>query len=245
MATASEFKRPAIRFQRVMWVGMILLCLIGALAVTRRIVAIAHPSHNGPPELANLDALFASKPLLTLLHIVPVLLFVTLVPFQLSRSFRNRHLRAHRWMGRTAMVLGLIIGTSALLLLERPVGGATEVSAILVFDSLFLVSLTKAFAHIRRREIASHREWVIRAVSIALGVATVRPIMGVFFATSSRTGLTPHQFFGIAFWIGFTLTYIVGELWIRYTRSRVVSELPSLISDRAQDAFVCRDVVGR
>lgn len=133
-------------------------------------------------------------------------------------------------MGRIAVVLGLIIGASALLLLERPIGGVLEVSAILVFDSLFLLSLTRAFLHIRQREVRQHREWMIRAMSVALGVATVRPIMGVFFATSRATGLTPHDFFGIAFWVGFTLTYIAGELWIRYTRpptpSRVLREAP-------------------
>jgi hypothetical protein len=57
---------------------------------------------------------------------------------------------------------------------------------------------------------------------VALGVATVRPIMGVFFATGRLTGLTPHEFFGIAFWTGFLLTYVLGEFWIRYTRQAVM-----------------------
>ena len=197
---------------------MILLCVIGAAAVIRRIFALAHPAQNAPPQLAALDAAFAHKPVLTLLHIVPALVLVSLVPFQCSRSFRNRHLQIHRWMGRTVMILGLIIGTSALALLRDPIGGPIEVSAILVFDALFLTSLTKAFLHIRRGEIALHREWVVRAMSVALGVATVRPIMGIFFATNRFTGLTPHEFFGIAFWIGFLMTYTAGELWIRYTR---------------------------
>jgi hypothetical protein len=49
-------------------------------------------------------------------------------------------------------------------------------------------------------------------------VATVRPVMGVFFATSRMSGLTVQQFFGIAFWIGFSMTYLAGEAWIWYTR---------------------------
>lgn len=227
--------RPSRRLQRLMWTGMIFLCLIAAAAVLRRMAALASPSQNGPPQLANLDALFASKPIFTLLHIVPALAFIVLVPFQLWRSFRNRHVRAHRWMGRIAVVLGLIIGASALLLLVQPVGGAAEVSAILVFDTVFLLSLTKAFLHIRRGEVRQHREWMIRAMSVALGVATVRPIMGIFFATSRATGLTPHDFFGIAFWIGFTLTYIAGELWIRYTRPATSSQgLSEAVSRKAQ-----------
>ena len=177
-----------------------------------------------PAQLVAPDEAFAKKPMLTLAPIVPGLILVTFVPFQFSRSFRNRHLGIHRCMGRTIMVLGLIITSTALLLLRDPIGGSLEVSAILSFDALFLFALTKAFLHIRSREVALHREWIIRAMSIALGVATVRPIMGVFFATSRLTGLTPREFFGIAFWTGFVLTYLAGELWIRYTRFRQLPE---------------------
>src|SRR5262245_20632143 len=60
---------------------------------------------------------------------------------------------------------------------------------------------------------------VTRMVAIALGVATTRPIMAVFFATSQLTGLTPEQFFGPAMWLGFVLTCLAGEAWIRYARS--------------------------
>jgi uncharacterized membrane protein YozB (DUF420 family) len=201
-----------------MWTGMILLCVIGGAASIRRIAALAHPLQNAPAQLVALDAAFAQKPVLTLLHIVPALVLVILVPFQFSRRFRNRYLRAHRWIGRLCISLGLVIGLSALGLIRNPIGGALEVSAILVFDAIFLTSLIKAFVHIRRREIVQHREWIIRAMSVALGVSTVRPIMGVFFATGRFTGFTPHEFFGIAFWIGFLLTFLGGELWIRYTR---------------------------
>jgi hypothetical protein len=56
---------------------------------------------------------------------------------------------------------------------------------------------------------------MLRAIAIVLGIATTRPVMGVFFATSHFTGLTPQQFFGIAFWIGFTLNTLVMEFWLR------------------------------
>jgi uncharacterized membrane protein len=218
--TASYYGAPSrnIRFGRLMWITMIVLCVIGGAVAIRRIVALAYPPHNPPAQFAGLDEAFAEKRWLTLIHITPALLLVTLVPFQFSRKFRSRHLRLHRWMGRTVVVLGLIIGISAVPMVRHPVGGALEVSCILFFDALFLFSLTKAYLLIRRGQVAQHREWMIRAMSVALGVATVRPIMGVFFATSRVTGMTPHDFFGIAFWIGFTLTWIVGEVWIRYTR---------------------------
>jgi hypothetical protein len=212
------------KVRRVMWISLIVLCLIGAAAAILRMAALAHPAKNGPPQLVDLDALFVAKASLTLAHIVPALALVLLVPFQFSRRFRTRHLKAHRWIGRVIMLLGLIVGISGLALLKNPVGGAAEVTAILFFDTVFLVSLTKAYVYARRRTIAPHREWVIRAMSVAVGVATVRPIMGVFFATAPLTGMTPHEFFGIAFWIGLTLTWVAGEVWIRYTRRFVGHE---------------------
>jgi hypothetical protein len=39
----------------------------------------------------------------------------------------------------------------------------------------------------------------------------------VFFATSRFSSLSPHEFFGIAFWIGFVLHLIAAEAWIRAT----------------------------
>ena len=110
-----------------------------------------------------------------------------------------------------------MIGISALVMsFGMPaIGGVNQAAATTLFGTFFLFALGKAFWHIRRREIMLHREWMIRAFSIGLAVATIRPIIGVFFATSSLSGLTPHEFFGIAFWIGFVLHLIAAEAWIR------------------------------
>jgi hypothetical protein len=72
-------------------------------------------------------------------------------------------------------------------------------------------------------------------VAIALGVATTRPIMAVFFATSRLTGLSPEQFFGPAMWLGFTATYVAGETWIRRTRPRAVRGGEGKMRLRTQD----------
>jgi hypothetical protein len=44
--------------------------------------------------------------------------------------------------------------------------------------------------------------------------------MGVFFATAPLTHLTPRQFFGIAFWIGFSLNTLVMELWLHSSAAK-------------------------
>jgi len=68
----------------------------------------------------------------------------------------------------------------------------------------------------RTPEWATHRIWMMRAIAVLLGIATTRPVMGVFFATQRLTHLRPDQFFGIAFWIGFTTTYLAGEWYLQW-----------------------------
>jgi len=60
---------------------------------------------------------------------------------------------------------------------------------------------------------------MIRAYAIGLSVGAVRPIGGVFFATSRLTQLAPRDFFGIAFWLSFVLSFATAEAWIRRTSS--------------------------
>jgi hypothetical protein len=133
------------------------------------------------------------------------------------------------------MSLGIVTGISALRLSAHPVGGLTEATATILFGCLFLFCLARAWWHIRNRRVELHREWVTRMVAIALGVATTRPIMAVFFATSRLTGLSPEQFFGPAMWLGFTATYVAGETWIRRTRPRAVRGGEGKMRLRTQD----------
>jgi hypothetical protein len=206
------------RSHRGVWIALLLLCAIGAAAAIRRIVALGSTPLAGSSPLAGLDAHFDAKTGMTLIHIVPSLAFVLLVPLQFVSSLRQRHPRFHRWIGRALMCLGMGAGISAVWLSVHPVGGIVEGMATTFYGCFFVFSLSRAWLHIRNGRVGLHREWVIRMVAIALGAAATRPIMGVFFATSRLTGLSPEQFFGPAMWLGFTTSYIAGEVWIRHTR---------------------------
>ena len=171
-----------------------------------------------------MDTGFARHPLLTMLHIAPGLLFILLAPLQFVRRLRNRKPNLHRWTGRVVLIAGIIIGSSALVMSpQMAIGGPNETAATMLFAIVFLFSLIKGFLHIRGGRVALHREWMIRAFAVGFAVATVRPIVGVFFATSRITPLTPHDFFGTAFWLGFTIQLMVAEVWINYTRQRIAA----------------------
>jgi len=207
------------RATRTIWVGTIVLSLIGVAVVTRRLLTLMNAIPAAGPT-AGLDAGFARHETLTIIHIIPGLLFMLLAPLQFVKRIRVRRPALHRWIGRTVVGLGMVIGGSALVMSpQMAIGGPTETAATTLFGCVFLFAMIRGFIYIRRGNRRLHREWMIRAFAIGMAVATIRPIVGVFFATSRLTHLTPHDFFGVAFWLGFTIQFLIAEMWIRYTRS--------------------------
>jgi len=137
-----------------------------------------------------LDEIFAGYPRLTPIHIIPALFFLLLAPLQFSRTFRDRHLQWHRRTGRIQLLCGVVVGASALMMsFGMPaIGGVNQAAATTLFALFFLFALANAWRHIRRREVVLHREWMIRAFSIGLAIATIRPIVGIFSQQSALQG---------------------------------------------------------
>jgi len=205
-----------------LWSVVFVLALTGIVSAANRALILSGVVAGGlAPDRFNAtgwEAHYAQHRFLTLLHVVPGLLFMVLGPLQFVQRIRSRHIRLHRWSGRVFVASGLLIGVSALRMgFLMPIGGANETAATTFFAVLFLFALSKAFFHIRRREIARHREWMIRAFSIGLAVATMRPLVGLFFFFSH---LSVQEFFGITFWIAFTSHLLAAEAWINYTNGR-------------------------
>jgi hypothetical protein len=213
VAIRPEAQPPSIWLQIGYWVSI----GIAAAAVVRRVAALVYPPRSLPPQLMGLDAAFASHAALTLAHILPALAFVLLTPFFVYRTSRIV------WPERALFPLGAMVGLTAYAMTSvDSVGGWRERSAILLFNTLFLFALFRAYRYWQRGEPALKRRWMTRAIAILLGIATTRPVVGIFFATSRLTHLTPNQFFGIAFWIGFSINTVAVEFWLR-SRDRVRS----------------------
>jgi uncharacterized membrane protein len=223
MLRSGSSTRPHATLTRVAWLATLILVFIGIAIVTRRTLSLFGliSTSSNLSGSATPDEAFARYAPLTMAHIYPGLLFLALGPFQFITTLRARRPTLHRRMGYVVLTSGLVTGVTALAMTMRmAIGGATERAATTLFGLLFLIALARALTCIRRRQVALHREWMIRAFSLGLAVATVRPIVGVFFATQMFTGLTPPEFFGIAFWLGFTMHLIAAEAWINHTRAR-------------------------
>jgi hypothetical protein len=188
-------------------------CIVIAVAAAlRRFVALVHPSQTGPAATAALDAAFASHAALTFVHIISATAFVLVAPLVIFRAPKSG-----LWE-RLLFPLGAMVGITAYAMSIPAFGGWVERSAVLLFNSVFLFSMARAYWYARAGETFQKMRWLSRAVGILLGIATTRPVMGIFFATSRWTHLEPRQFFGVAFWIGFSINAIIVEVWLRSVR---------------------------
>jgi len=193
-------------------------CIVIAVAVAlRRFVALVHPSQTGPPAMAALDSAFASHATLTFAHITSATAFVLVAPLVIFRAAKSG-----LWE-RLLFPLGAVVGVTAYAMSIPAFGGWVERSAVLFFNSVFLFSMARAYWYARAGESFQKMRWLTRAIGILLGIATTRPVMGIFFATSRLTHLEPRQFFGVAFWIGFSINTIIVEAWLRSGRQTAES----------------------
>ena len=163
------------------------------------------------------DLRYVQHPWITFLHIVPGLMFLTLGPLQFMARIRQRRISFHRGLGRILVVCAATSGLIALVVnvVFPTFGGISGQAATVFFGAIFLFSLTKAVCHIRRKEVRLHREWMIRAFALAMGVASIRVFIILFRDVS---GLELVEAFGTSFWLGFSVNLLVAEVWINHTR---------------------------
>jgi hypothetical protein len=165
------------------------------------------------------DSGLSNYPLLTIVHIIPGLVFILLAPFQfrkVSPGFRHKS-------NYVLVASSYIIGFSALVMpfIVLPLGGLNEAVASSFFALYFLVSVTQAVYAEHNKKKSKRREWTLRAYAVGLAIATVRPIMALSFVFF---GLKPQTFLGTAFWMGFSLHAIIAEVWIHSTRNEAEDE---------------------
>lgn len=197
----------------------------------RLVVDVPHLVDGTVPGPDAFEHRYVLHPVLAYVHIVPGVVYLVLAPLQLWRRFRNRHLALHRLIGRVILPVGVLSGVMAIVVgLGFPYGGPVEAAASVVFGVYFLIALTLAYAAVRRRDIAVHRRWMIRAFAVALGVGTIRIWVGLFqlsglLAIQDNAGTT---WFGVAFWLAFLMHAAAAEL---YLRAR-----PAVVNRRSPDA---------
>ena len=225
---------------RRVWGALLVLTLIGVVAVVYRLAFFSNAAAHAEPwrswlmermgltdplqverasRVAEFDRRFAEHAVATLLHIVGGGLFLLLLPLQFVAPLRRRCPAVHRWLGR-ALIGALMTATAAAwyFALLMPFGGVGETVVITLVGSWCLIAVARGVRAVRGGEVARHREWMIRAAAVPLGVSTVRIVAAPLELLLLPTALGPQRVFVVTLWIGWALTLAGAEWWIRRSR---------------------------
>jgi uncharacterized membrane protein len=165
--------------------ALVALSVIPLAAGSLRLVQLA-----GGPGLIPADDRFTGFPTALIFHITGATVFALVGAFQFLPRLRRHHRAWHRGAGRLVAGAGLAVSGSALWLTlfyeAQPGTGALLYVLRLVFASAMAASLLLGVAAIRRRDIAAHRAWMIRAYAIGLAAGTqalTEGVAGAIFGT--------------------------------------------------------------
>jgi uncharacterized membrane protein len=168
--------------------ALLVLSAIPLTAGFLRLVQLA-----GGPALMPADHRFTGFPVALVVHILGAAVFALVGAFQFVPRLR-RH-SWHRRAGRVLAVAGSLVAGSALWLTlfyeAQPDSGDLLYVFRLVFASSMAACLVLGFTAIRRRDIPTHRAWMIRAYALGLGAGTqvfTEGIAEAVFGTGSLSG---------------------------------------------------------
>lgn len=237
---------------RLLWPALTLLILIGVSSSAVRVAAprFAHEvvvptraralvslgivdsrAQERALQVQEFEDKFTRHRAAILWHVIPGALFLLFAPLQFVRRIRGRYPAMHRWSGRALVLLALASVVPGLWFgLFMPTGGRGETIVIAIFGTLFAGAIVRAWLAIRRRQTATHREWMIRAFAVALGISSVRLFAAPLDLLLTPMGWSSPAIFVASLWCGFGGTSLAAELWIHATRPRrAVSLSPATV----------------
>jgi uncharacterized membrane protein len=181
----------------------------------------------GPP--AGFEGRYYASPYWTLAHCVSGVLFMVLGPVQFIAASRNRFPQFHRWCGRFFFAASLVAVVSALVFLPQlPVFGSLSTQVgVVVASAFFLLALFKGYTSIRRHQYALHREWMIRAFAIGLGISTFRVLIPLLMIPPIRASFP--EAWDTVVWLGFVINVTAAETWINLTRQPAPARSAALV----------------
>ena len=153
-------------------VGLLVLSVVPVIGGGVRLVELG-----GGAEITPANARFFAAPQPVVLHIVAVTIYCVLGAFQFVPSLRRRNPGWHRSAGRVLVASGLVAALSGLWMTQFYAPPPLDVNTMLYAARLAVGTamaafLLVAFAAARRRDIPTHRAYMIRAYALGIGAGT-------------------------------------------------------------------------
>jgi uncharacterized membrane protein len=190
------------------WLGMTLL----ALAVAGYAIAILFA-----PELrpSLVRTLFSERPVAAFAHFMGGAIALVAGAYQLNSRLRTRFIGVHRWLGRLYVLAVVIGGVAAFALALQSFGGLTAQAGFGLLATCWMGSTLNAYHHIRRRNLSTHRSWMIRSYSLTLAAVTLR----LYLPASQLAGFPIAVAYPAISWLCWVPNLLIAEWFVRSRNS--------------------------
>lgn len=143
-------------------------------------------------------------------HVFASAVALLLSPLQFSTKLRSRRPRVHRVIGRIYLGVGVALGSlSGLYMAMFAFGGLISKAGFFCLAVCWLLTGLGAYLAIRSGDVATHRRWVIRNVSLTLAAVTLR----IYLPSSMLMGIPFEQAYPMIAWLCWVPNLLVAE-WV-------------------------------
>ena len=145
-------------------------------------------------------------------HISGGLLALAIGPFQFSKTFRNKFMTTHRWLGRiylTAILIGAISATYLAWTTAIKVNFSWAF-ALQMLAFAWIATAAMAYISVMRGRILQHKEWMIRSYVVTFAFVNFRwladlPIAHQLMEKFTERGPTMA-------WLSWTIPLLITEI---------------------------------
>ncbi len=137
---------------------------------------------------------------------------------QFSENWRRKYLQLHRNLGKIYVIAVLFGGISGFYIALFATGGMVSVLGFASLAVLWLFTTYRAYTTIQKKQVAVHREWMIRSYALAFAAVTLRHWLPIF---QIGLGIGFSIAYPIIAWLCWVPNLVFAEWWMR--RSKRIS----------------------
>lgn len=152
-------------------------------------------------------------------HAFASIVALALGPFQFSARLRQKHTDFHRWLGRSYLTVGVLVGgLSGLYMSQYAFGGPVAQLGFALLAVFWLYTGLRAYLAVRRGAIDEHRQWMVRNFSLTFAAVTLR----LYLPASMAAGVEFAAAYPIIAWLCWVPNALFAEWRYNSAHNRVL-----------------------
>jgi uncharacterized membrane protein len=161
-------------------------------------------------------------------HSVCALVYLVISPLQFNSTWRNKHLLMHRRLGYVNAFFTVVASITGWMMVKHSESGPLGLVLNRIMSPWCIITLVLSINAARRRDLQSHRRWMLRSAAIGYGVLYTRSLLRLMILMFSCKVDTALE---CSFFIAWIVNPLLLEIYIQMyltdaTKKRATKSIP-------------------